>query len=148
MLSQSVQSAYQFFFLLTLNEETARDWTNQCSFATKKNDLSFFQPQGQIEFVLEILKVLNTNKFQHRRNQVLPASPIQFWPLPEAFLKLWVKLCKRASLEEINALILNGLLGFSIEVISESMQVPEGTIRFRLGHGYRKLGTVKLESIK
>ena len=56
----------------------------------------------------------------------------------------WFEFRKLSDFKEFEAVLLHQVLGFSAEEIAEGLTVPVGTIRYRVGHGLRQLGRIRL----
>jgi hypothetical protein len=67
--------------------------------------------------------------------------PSSAWALPErADLGPWMKFHRSAADEEIVAVTLMNILGFSENEIAHGLNVSVGTVRYRVGNAIRKLG--------
>lgn len=60
---------------------------------------------------------------------------------PDVELRAWLKFKKDASEQEIVALVLAKILGFSEDDIARGLDVSIGTVHYRVGKGTRQLGT-------
>lgn len=132
---------YKVLYLFTLDPERALQWYLEEQVLTEPTNSA-----DRKAIATKALQVLKKNKFEHSRSQKETTNAA--WPLPELFVKRWAKFCKRASYEELEAVIFNGYLGLSIPDIADVVHQPLGSVSFRLGHGYKKLGALKEEILQ
>jgi DNA-directed RNA polymerase specialized sigma24 family protein len=69
-----------------------------------------------------------------------PAGESAFSFSGEIDLSLWVSFQTSAPPEEVEAVLLSKLLGFTDEEIAAGLKVTVGTVRYRTGRGLRHLG--------
>lgn len=74
----------------------------------------------------------------HANSAPIPSSA---WALPErADLGPWMKFHRSAADEEIVAVTLINILGFSENEVAHGLNVSVGTVRYRVGNAIRRLG--------
>jgi hypothetical protein len=92
----------------------------------------------------EVIRLCRKIAAQYRK--LLPRNrpmtlPSSAWNLPKDIdLATWVRFQKDASDEEIIALVLAKILGYSEDEVAKGLEVSPGTVRFRIGKAVRQLG--------
>lgn len=141
MISQSeVRSLALFFFFACLDEFRAKEMASKVSDDFEKN----IKKTPSVDRELLLIR-LTTNAWTAYRDK-LPRGRFRFspdsgWKLPANLdLSHWKEFQKNAPEDELVAVIWVKILGFSEHKISQAVGLTEGTIRYRLGRGLRKLG--------
>ncbi len=71
------------------------------------------------------------------------SAPEHTWKLPDHIeLAPWVKFQKDASSEQVTAVVLTKILGFSEHEVAEGFGHSLGTSRYRLSRGIKQLGQI------
>ena len=141
MTEEEIRSIALFFYFLTLNSEAAVEAS--ASALAEARDLLKREPQRPHEEILisamvDIMEDLPLDLPKSEKNDL---RDFQNWGLPKDIdFNFWREFHRRASREEISALLWSGVLGFSHHGIAVSVGLQEGTVRYRLGQAYRKLG--------
>ena len=96
----------------------------------------------RIEILKAIRKVWDAYlKTPTRRRS--PGVPEHSWRLPDHIeIAPWVKFQKDASSEQVTAVVLTKILGFSESEIAEGFGLSLGTSRYRVSRGVKQLGSV------
>jgi hypothetical protein len=103
-------------------------------------DVSAFLEDGALVGVLR--------KFYEQHRKLLPkhkpvTMPASAWQLPEKTdIASWMKFQKGTADNEVVAVVLSKVLGFSDEAIAEGLNISIGTARYRVGKGIKHLGAI------
>lgn len=145
MTEEHLRKISLFFFFVTLSESQARDLSRQCySWCLSKKNKN---PKMNSDTIL----ILGLSRFWDQiknkpRLGVSQVSQDSGWILPPQFkLEPWIAFQKNASEEEIFAALLFRVLKYSPEVISESLGITSGTLRYRVAKAVRRIGKFVLE---
>lgn len=145
MTEEHLRKISLFFFFVTLSENQARDLSRQCYSwcLTKKSK----NPKLNSDTIL----ILGLSRFWDQikrkpRNGVSQVSQDSGWILPpELKLEPWIAFQKNASEEEIFAALLYRVLKYSPEILSESLGITAGTLRYRVAKAVRRIGKFVLD---
>lgn len=97
---------------------------------------------AKVAIVRAVKKVWDQQRKSMPKNRpvVMPESA---WILPDHVdIAPWAKFQKDAADEQVIAVVLSRILGFSDQDIAEGLNVSLGTVRYRIGKGIRQLGSV------
>ena len=135
MLSEAhYESALNFFFFLLLDEEASLHCALRVIKGTQKKSKN--RDIKKIETLLigqmagELRRAL---KKEQRAPTPLPKS--DWKPPSQDDFATWKDFLRRAEMDSAEALVLRFILNYPVETIAEALEVPEGTIYFRLGRG-------------
>ena len=145
MSQESYRSIANFFFFAFLDEALALESATRISaqFKTRmQNQSTNTQTQNDA-----LIVYLTNQAFQsHRKHLYKGHSLISQeggWLLPEGLdLSAWKQFHKEVPDQEMLAVLWSQILGLSDAAISEGLGVTAGTVRYRVGHGLRKLGAI------
>lgn len=133
-----VDAVARYFFFICLDQ--------QLSFTASLKVLADLKGRDRIapEYRADWVRTLHKwrRKVHHLRPKAWSDSPQEKgFVLPEEFdLAIWVSFMSNADLEEVEAVLLSRILAFSDSEIAEGLDVTEGTVRYRVGRGLRRLG--------
>jgi len=92
--------------------------------------------------VRAVKKVWDQQRKSMSKNR-LAIAPESGWVLPDHVdIAPWAKFQKDAADDQVIAVVLSRILGFSDQDIAEGLNVSLGTVRYRIGKGIRQLGSV------
>jgi hypothetical protein len=132
------EAVVKYFFFLCLDE--------QVSFAASLKVLAdlktanFLDDDHRSQWVQTVHRW--KPKIKRMRGRNWSDSPtVPGFLLPQDLeVERWVSFMASAEAEEVEAVLLSRILGFSDEEISQGLDVTEGTVRYRIGRGLRHLG--------
>jgi hypothetical protein len=147
MVTESqIQSVALFFVLAFLDERLAVRATLKT--VTDLRRLS--EKRGAQESLSEKQIVSQTfSNWKHfKRYQEGTSNPLlggSMWTVAKGFdIGPWRQFRKESIENEYLVVLWHQVLGLSTEAISEALGVPDGTIRYRMSNGLKKLGTATL----
>lgn len=134
------------FFLLTLMEEKAAIAAAHRTIA----DIKAQQPRGNevanAILVRELWQKLLIYRKQISRH-VTHAASFAHWHFPEEIdFQPWSKFQREAAETEVAAVVLVRVLNFTELEIGAGLEIPQGTVHYRLGKGVRQLGAHVLKA--
>lgn len=141
MSDSDVKAIALFFFFTMLDEKRA------LHAAAQALELCERRLQANPGLNSNILIVSSTQKIWERHGKKVVRGRPQFslesgWRLPETLnLAPWKEFQKKTPDDELLALVWSKILNFSDQEISQGLGLTEGTLRFRVGRGLRKMGT-------
>lgn len=141
MGDSEVRALALFFFFASLDEYRARETASKAADEyerLRKKDTSLDPAVGVI---LSSYKVWNQYKSRIPRGRPHYSSDSGWLFAEQADLGHWKEFQKTAPEDELLAVIWVHILGYSEEQVSKALGLTEGTLRYRVGRGLRKLGT-------
>jgi len=132
------EAVVKYFFFLSFDE--------QISFAASLKVLGELKAGNRLDNDHRSHWVQTVHKWKPRlkkmRGRVWSESPtVPGFILPKDLeVASWVSFMSAAEAEEVEAVLLSRVLGFSDAEISQGLDVTEGTVRYRVGRGLRHLG--------
>lgn len=148
MTSEHIRTIALFFFFCFLDERRAIEATTQ---AVQKFDEKLKSNSG---VDTETLVVSVTHKIWSKYHGKVSRGRPSFstdsgWLVPEALdLGAWKEFQKTAQEDEFLSVIWLYILKIPESKISDALGVSQGTLRFRVGKGLRKLGALTPASFK
>ena len=138
----AVERAIVFFYLALLDESKAQAATAEAVHQFRKKGLyqvQDLQPEKWAEFVAILNGIFKKYRTSSRAtgaaftsgNLILPSS--LKW-------STWLEFHRLAEPSDCQAVLFNKILGLSDSVVSQGLQVSEGTVRFRVARSLRLLG--------
>lgn len=144
MTEQDIRSIALFFFFALLDEERAT------VSATKTIALVRERKKRRPREETPVLIVTATDEIlekERRENPVdwtvenIRLTSGAGWVLPSGLeMRSWKDFVQAAAVEESNAVVWSSILGYPDETIARGLRLPEGTVRYRLGRAFSKLG--------
>ncbi len=141
-----LSSLYNFAHWLTRNRDEAEDLVHDAisSVVTKRN--SYFPGTNLRAFLITVIRRVFINRLRRKRYEVtsdgypedggnIPAkgNPATSQPLPEEMVRRDIKRAMEDLSEDYRTVvILADIEGFSLQEISEIMEIPVGTVKSRL----------------
>ena len=128
----------KYFFFLSLDE--------QVSFAASLRVLADLKAGNRLDKDHRSHWVQTVHKWKPKlkkmRGRAWNDSPtVPGFSLPKDLeVSNWVSFMNTADAEQVEAVLLSRILGFSDFEISRGLDVTEGTVRYRVGRGLRHLG--------
>lgn len=130
-----------FFFFCLLDEEKARDLSFRAVdeyYELKRKNISDKLPTLVVRATLKIWNKYHS-KFEKGRPQITKQMGWS-WPHDINFGP-WMEYQKNAIPDEFIVCIWSFFLKYSDQDIADGLQLTTGTVRYRLGHSLKKMGT-------
>jgi DNA-directed RNA polymerase specialized sigma24 family protein len=131
-------TAVKYFFFFSFDE--------QLSFSASLKVLAELKANNRIEAEHREYWVQMLHKWKPKVRNLRPRpwsdSPVaKGFVVPAEFdLTVWVSFLNAAEADQIEAVLLSRILGFSDIEIAGGLGITVGTVRYRVGHGLRRLG--------
>jgi DNA-directed RNA polymerase specialized sigma24 family protein len=132
------EAVVKYFFFLCLDE--------QMSFSASLKVMADLKASNRLDDDHRAHWVQTLHKWKPRlksmRTRAWAASPAErgFEIPAEVEIASWVTFMNSNESEEVEAVLLSRVLGFSDSEIAQGLGVTEGTVRYRTGRGLRHLG--------
>jgi DNA-binding CsgD family transcriptional regulator len=148
MFEAEIRAISLFFFFALLDDERA------VLAATKSTDLFFKKMRSSpamnknvavVSITKQIWEKIRGNFFRGHPNL---SSQSGWQPPTGSDLSPWKEFQKSVAEEELLALIWSRILKIKESEISEALGITEGTVRYRVGRGLRKLGGMTPSAIR
>ncbi|MFN7262185.1 MAG: sigma factor-like helix-turn-helix DNA-binding protein [Pseudobdellovibrionaceae bacterium] len=141
MSEQQVRSVALFFFFIFLDGKKALDSSARTVSRLKKLLNKSKTEISEIELLAEVW-----SEFLSIRKNLQRGKPSYSteggWKIPQELdLGAWKEFQKNSPEAELVIVVLNRILDFKEEVISQALQISLGTVRYRAGRGLRHLGS-------
>lgn len=141
MTDSSLRSISLFFFFAALEERLVVTASQQAVRSLRQGTSA--QPTAEVDSV-RLVRV-TAEIWEEIRHQVNRGSlhflPGPNWTFPkQVSLGPWREFHKHATEDELPILIWCKILGIHERDVAQGMNLPEGTVRHRLGRALRKLG--------
>ena len=141
MGDSEVRALALFFFFASLDEYRAKETASKAADEYERLLKKDPKLDPAVGVILASFKIWNQFKSKISRGRP-QFSNESGWLFPERVdLGHWKEFQKTAPEDELLAVIWVHLLGFSEEQVSKALGLTEGTLRYRVGRGLRKLGT-------
>lgn len=142
MIEVDVRAITLFFFLALLDEQRAIEATSAALRETRQRVSKNPQMKPMVALVAATYHIWEKNKSRFSRGR--PNYSIESgWIFPkELDMGSWKEFQKVAQEDEFLVLIWSQILKISDEDISLGLGISTGTLRYRIGRGLRRLGTL------
>lgn len=139
MTENEVRAIALFFFYTWMNDQKAIDSGARALNLAKEKKRRRPELSNNVALVEATHEIFL--KEEHEMRNFRATSAIGHWNLPDGTdLGPWREFHKHAASEELEAMIWSQILGLPDQDIAQALNLPEGTIRYRVGHALRKLG--------
>lgn len=128
-------SILNFFYFLLLDEGLA---INASYKTAKMIQKKLKEPIEGVDHVLISTMSEVFHKYQKRHDSLKTSTqpPKSDWKIPDLdAMGAWKEFMRRATDDSPEALVLRYVLQYPVKTISEGLNIPEGTVYFRLGRG-------------
>jgi hypothetical protein len=126
-----------FFYFLLLDEGLALNAAYK-SVKIMQNRMTDLRSQEKADAILisVISEVFHKYKKRHATLHSVVQPPKSDWKTPSReSVGAWKEYMRRSTDEAPETMVLHYILNFPVAVISEGLNIPEGTVYFRLGRG-------------
>lgn len=142
MVSDSDTRAIALFFLFAFMEEKVALQAAHKAVASLKSRTASGAKVGRDDLIEVLRKQFDQHRKLAPRNQT-SAPPETAWRIPAGLDTVaWSKFQKEAGENEIIAVTLSRILGFTDEDIAGGLGISLGSARYRIGKGMRQLGLI------
>ena len=132
------RAVLNFFYFLLLDEAMALSASFRAIKKIQKKMKK--KPVPDIDKVLISVSASVYELYRTHKQTVPSAPPKSDWKIPrQEYLIAWKEFMRRAEPQFSVALVLNYILKYKPKIIAEALELPEGTINFRLGRGLESL---------
>lgn len=132
------EAVVKYFFFLCLDEQVS--FSASLKVLSELKSANFLDEVHRAQWVQTIHRWKPKLKKIRGRKWSENPETAGFEFVAELELANWVSFMSAAETEEVEAVLLSRVLGFSDEEISQGLGVTEGTVRYRVGRGLRHLG--------
>lgn len=145
MTEEHLKKISLFFFLLTLDENRARNLSSKC-WAWCLNTKTKSPKLHPDSVVLLALAHFWESLKNENRTGVARFSLDAGWALPaDVKIEPWLLFHRTATDEEMWTALLCQILRYPTTKISETLGLTQGTLRYRLSRAVRRMGRIALE---
>lgn len=128
------EAVLKFFYFLLLNEATTLGVAFRTIKSIKKEVTK--QPNIQMDIVMISNMVENLDKYHSSRIPLVSNPSKSDWKIPKPqYLVAWREFLRNCDRQYTVVLVLRYILGYPAEIIAEGMNIPTGTVFFRLNRG-------------
>jgi DNA-directed RNA polymerase specialized sigma24 family protein len=142
MLSEAHYSAALNYFFFLLSDEAL---ALSAAYKSIKHAQKYFKkhPESDVDRVAIAAMHAVLEKFHGRLREPSSPPPESNWRVPNReYLALWREHMRKVDLHSCEALVLRYILGFKAQIISDALNVPEGTVYYRIGRGLEAFAQV------
>lgn len=132
------RAVLNFFYFLLLDEQAAVNAAVKTIATAQKFLKDDSQKNKDVILIQTMVRILD--KYRHKYvSKALPAGRTSIpseWDIPKPeSLVLWKEFLRRGDMDMADVLVLRYILRYPPAVIAEALNVPEGTVFFRIGRG-------------
>ncbi len=140
MNENDVRAIALFFFYALLDDQKAIEAGARALNLAKDKKRKQPEMANAVALVQSTFEIWKKEEAEARRmSMVRSLNP--GWSLPDGTdLSPWREFHKQSSSDEIVVVIWSKILGLPDAEIATALELPEGTIRYRVGHALRRLG--------
>ena len=123
-----------FFYFLLLDETTALVASQKAVQLAEKMNRK--DSKTKVEVTLTRAMVRTLKKYQTRKVLNLHSPISSEWKIPKKdYFVAWKEFMRKSDVDQSLILVLRYILNYDVKIIAQALDVPEGTVYFRLGRG-------------
>jgi hypothetical protein len=143
MFENEIKAIGLFFFLALLDERKAKAAASQAVDLFLQKMKKSPAPMSSVNLVLATKQIWDKTRGNFNRGRPYYTAD-SGWAIPDKLdLSPWKEFQKSAPEDEFLVCIWSQVLKIPAQDLSTALEITQGTIRYRLGRAFRKLGTMK-----
>ena len=125
-----------FFYFLLLDEGLALNAAYKATKIAQKKLVEIEPAQADRVLISVMSGLFHKYKKHHRTLHSVLQPPKSDWKTPNRdYLGAWKEYMRRSTDDSPETLVLHYVLNYPISTISKGLEIPEGTLYFRIGRG-------------